>query len=60
MNAQDRTLEQYQQFMRINAAAHLFRSARELGLLRELREGQRTHEHTSTKGQSLFPIEDSS
>jgi len=44
MNAQDRTLEQYQQFMRINAAAHLFRSARELGLLRELREGQRTHE----------------
>ena len=44
MNAQDRTLDQYQQFMRINAAAHLFRSARELGLLRELREGQRTHE----------------
>ena len=28
--------------MKINAAAHLFRSARELGLLAELREGQRT------------------
>lgn len=42
MNAQEKTLEQYQQFMRINAAAHLFRSARELGLLAELREGQRT------------------
>ena len=42
MSAQDRTLDQYQQFMRINAASHLFRSARELGLLKELREGQRT------------------
>jgi len=42
MNAQDKTLDQYQQFMKINAAAHLFRSARELGLLKELREGQRT------------------
>ena len=42
MNAQDKTLDQYQQFMKINAAAHLFRSARELGLLTELREGQRT------------------
>lgn len=42
MNAQDKTLDQYQQFMKINAAAHLFRSARELGLLAELREGQRT------------------
>ncbi|MGI9473043.1 MAG: methyltransferase domain-containing protein [Rubripirellula sp.] len=44
MSAQDRTLDQYQQFMRINAAANLFRSAREVGLLRELREGQRTLE----------------
>ncbi len=42
MNAQDKTLDQYQQFMKINAAAHLFRSARELGVLTELREGQRT------------------
>ncbi|MGB0758893.1 MAG: methyltransferase domain-containing protein [Rubripirellula sp.] len=42
MNAQDKTLDQYQQFMKINAAAHLFRAARELGLLTELREGQRT------------------
>ena len=42
MNAQDKTLDQYQQFMKINAAAHLFRSARELGILAELREGQRT------------------
>ena len=42
MNAQDKTLDQYQQFMKINAASHLFRSARELGLLTELREGQRT------------------
>jgi ubiquinone/menaquinone biosynthesis C-methylase UbiE len=42
MNAQDKTLDQYQQFMKINAAAHLFRSARELGVLAELREGQRT------------------
>lgn len=42
MNAQDKTLDQYQQFMKINAAAHLFRAARQLGILAELREGQRT------------------
>ena len=49
MSAQDRTLDQYQQFMRINAAANLFRLAREMGVLSELREGQRTLEQLCEK-----------
>ncbi|MFK8114121.1 MAG: class I SAM-dependent methyltransferase [Rubripirellula sp.] len=42
MTAQDQTLTQYQHLMQINAASHLIRTAREVGLLAELREGQRT------------------
>ena len=49
MSAQDKTLDQYQQFMKINAAAHLFRSARELGVLGALREGQQTLEQLCEK-----------
>lgn len=42
MSAQDHTLDQYQELMQINAASHLIRAARQLGLLEELRRGQRT------------------
>ena len=42
MSAQDRTLDQYQELMQINAASHLIRAARQLGILEELRGGQRT------------------
>lgn len=44
MSAQDRTLEQYHQLMQLNAASHLIRAARSLGVIAELREGQRTLE----------------
>ena len=47
MSAQDRTLEQYHQLMQINAASHLVRAARSLGILAELRKGQRTLEQLS-------------
>ncbi len=49
MSAQDRTLEQYHQLMQINAASHLVRTARSLGVLAELREGQRTFEQLRDK-----------
>ncbi len=42
MSAQDRTLDQYHEWMRINAVSHLIRAAREIGLIDTLREGQRT------------------
>jgi ubiquinone/menaquinone biosynthesis C-methylase UbiE len=42
MSAQDRTLDQYQKLTQINAASHLMRAARELGVLDELGGGQRT------------------
>ena len=42
MNAQDRTLDRYQELMQINAAGHVLRSAREVGLFDELAKGQRT------------------
>jgi ubiquinone/menaquinone biosynthesis C-methylase UbiE len=44
MSAQDRTLDQYQELMHINAASHLIRAARKVGLLSRLREGQHTLE----------------
>jgi SAM-dependent methyltransferase len=44
MSAQDRTLDRYQELMQINAAGHVLRSAREVGLFDELRKGQRTVE----------------
>lgn len=44
MSAQDRTLEQYHQLMQINAASHVVRTARDLGILAELRRGPRTLE----------------
>lgn len=40
--AQERTLAQYQSWMQVNASAHLIRTARELGVIDELRQGQRT------------------
>ncbi len=44
MSAQDRTLDRYQELMQINAAGHVIRSAREVGLFEELRSGQKTVE----------------
>jgi ubiquinone/menaquinone biosynthesis C-methylase UbiE len=42
MSAQDRTLDQYHEWMRINAVSHLIRAAREVGLIDALRHGQQT------------------
>lgn len=42
MSAQERTFDQYHQWMKINAASHLIRAAGELGLLEQLRQGQQT------------------
>ena len=42
MSQQDRTLDRYQELMQINAAGHVLRAARELGVFDELRRGQRT------------------
>jgi len=42
MSQQDRTLDRYQELMQINAASHVLRAAREVGLFDELRLGQRT------------------
>lgn len=47
MSAQDRTLDQYQEWMNINAVANLIRSSRELGIFECLREGQKTVEQLS-------------
>ena len=44
MSAQDKTLDQYHNLMQMNAASHVIRAGRQLGLLSELREGQRTRE----------------
>ncbi len=44
MSAQDRTLQQYHEWMQINAVSHLIRAARQLGLFQELEQGQRTTE----------------
>ena len=41
MSAQDRTLQQYHEFMRINSVAHLLRAGRDTGLFAELSNGQR-------------------
>ena len=42
MSAQELTLDRYQQFMQINAQAHLLRAARESGVIEQLRQGQAT------------------
>ncbi len=42
MTAQDQTLAHYHHLMQINAASHLIRSARCLGMLDALREGQKS------------------
>lgn len=44
MSAQDRTLDRYQELMQINAASHVLRAAREVGLFEALRTGQKTVE----------------
>ena len=41
-SAQERTLAQYQGLMQVNASSHLLRAARKIGLIDELRSGQRT------------------
>jgi ubiquinone/menaquinone biosynthesis C-methylase UbiE len=47
MSSQDRTLDHYHHMMQINAAAHWMRAARQLGVLQELRRGQRTLQQLS-------------
>lgn len=42
MDAQQQTLQQYRDLMRLNASSHVLRAAREVGLLDELAAGQRT------------------
>ncbi|KAA1259747.1 ubiquinone/menaquinone biosynthesis methyltransferase [Rubripirellula obstinata] len=42
--AQERILAQYQGLMQVNASSHLLRAARKIGLIDELRGGQRTME----------------
>jgi 2-polyprenyl-3-methyl-5-hydroxy-6-metoxy-1,4-benzoquinol methylase len=42
MSAQDRTLDQYHEFMQVNAVSHLLRTARQVGLIDQLRKGQHT------------------
>jgi ubiquinone/menaquinone biosynthesis C-methylase UbiE len=42
--AQERILAQYQGLMQVNASSHLLRAARKVGLIDELRGGQRTME----------------
>ncbi|MEM9366003.1 MAG: class I SAM-dependent methyltransferase [Planctomycetota bacterium] len=44
MSAQDRTLDQYQELMTINAAGHLLRAGRDLGVYKCLQERQHTAE----------------
>ena len=41
-SAQERILAQYHGLMQVNASSHLLRTARETGLIGELRDGQRT------------------
>ncbi len=49
-SAQERTLGLYHQLMQINAASHLIRSLRKLGLIDALREQQCTLEHLCVSG----------
>lgn len=42
--SQDQTLQRYQQLIQLNAASHLIRTARQIGLFDALHEGQRTAE----------------
>lgn len=42
MSQQDRTLDRYQELMQINAASHVLRTARQIGLFEALRSGQKT------------------
>lgn len=44
MSALEHTLDQYHELMRINAVSHLVRTARRVGILKELGHGQRTAE----------------
>ena len=52
MSAQDRTLDQYHEYMQINSVSHLLRAAREVGIVDELLSGQRTLEQL-TENRSL-------
>ncbi|WP_145302255.1 methyltransferase domain-containing protein [Crateriforma conspicua] len=42
MSAQDQTIDQYQELMQLNAVSHVLRTAKQVGLLDGLRDGQRT------------------
>lgn len=47
MTSQERTLDHYQELMTINAASHVLRSGRELGVFEQLAGGQKTLEQLS-------------
>lgn len=42
MSPQNRTLDRYQELMQINAASHVLRTARQVGVFDQLRSGQKT------------------
>lgn len=48
MSSQERTLDRYQELMQINAASHVLRAARELGIFESLSGGQKTAEQLAT------------
>lgn len=41
MSAQDQTIDQYQELMQLNAVSHILRTAKQVGLLDALEEGQK-------------------
>lgn len=49
MSAQDRTLDQYHEYMQINSVSHILRAARQVGLIGELQQGQRTKQQLTDK-----------
>ncbi|MGB7346056.1 MAG: class I SAM-dependent methyltransferase [Pirellulaceae bacterium] len=55
MSAQDRTLDQYHEYMQINAVSHLLRTARQVGVIDQLRKGQHNAEQL-VDALSLQPV----
>jgi len=55
MSTQNRTLDRYQELMQINAASHVLRTARQLGLFEQLRGGQKTADQLAESLQLTRP-----
>lgn len=53
-SAQEQTIRRYHELMQVNAVSHVLRAAREVGILDELRSGQRTAEQLC-EARSLAP-----